>query len=39
MPDGVRDEMHREFLDSVKGYRRGDGYDIPGEVVYLLARR
>ncbi len=39
MSDDVREEIHREFLDSVAPYRRGDGYDIPGEFVFLLARR
>jgi ubiquinone/menaquinone biosynthesis C-methylase UbiE len=39
MSDEIRDEMHREFLDSVKPYRRGDGYDIPGEFVFLLAQK
>ena len=35
----VRDEVNAEFLDSVAPYRRGDGYDIPGEFVFMLARR
>jgi len=39
MPDEVREEMRREFLDSVSTYRRGEGYDIPGEFVFLLARK
>lgn len=39
MTDEVRQEMHREFLDSVSAYRRGKGYDIPGEFVFLLARK
>lgn len=39
MPDEVREEMHREFLESVKEYRNGDGYEIPGEFVFLLARK
>ena len=39
MPDEVREEMHCEFLDSVKNYRRGDAYDITGEFVFLLARK
>ncbi len=38
MPDEVREEMHHEFLDSVRAYRRGDAYDIPGEFVFLVAR-
>lgn len=39
MPDEVREEMHREFLESVKEYRNGNGYAIPGEFVFLLARK
>jgi SAM-dependent methyltransferase len=39
MPDEVREEMHREFLDSVEEYRNGNGYAIPGEFVFLLARK
>jgi ubiquinone/menaquinone biosynthesis C-methylase UbiE len=35
----VRDEVDAEFLASVAPYRRGDGYDIPGEFVFLLARK
>ncbi len=35
----VRDQVHREFLESVKGYRNGNGYKIPGEFVFLLARK
>jgi hypothetical protein len=33
--------MHREFLDSVERYRNGNGngYAIPGEFVFLLARK
>jgi len=39
MPDEVREEMHRQFLDSVSPYRRGENYHIPGEFVFLLARK
>jgi ubiquinone/menaquinone biosynthesis C-methylase UbiE len=39
MTDDVREEMHREFLDSVAPYRRGDAYDIPGEFVFLRTHK
>lgn len=39
MTDDVRQEMHREFLESLESYRRGDGYGIPGEFVFMLARK
>jgi len=29
----VRDEAHREYLDSIEPYRRGAGYAVPGEFV------
>lgn len=35
----VRAAAHHEFLDSIAAYRQGDGYAIPGEFVFLLARR
>jgi SAM-dependent methyltransferase len=35
----VRDEVHREFLDSISEHRRGEGYDIPGEFVFMLGRK
>jgi SAM-dependent methyltransferase len=35
----TREEAHREFLDSIAEYRRGDGYDIPGEFVFMLGRK
>lgn len=37
-PD-VREEVHREYLESIRGYHRGGGYDIPGEFVFALARK
>lgn len=35
----VREDVHRDFLDSIAAYRRGDGYDIPGEFVFMLGRK
>jgi ubiquinone/menaquinone biosynthesis C-methylase UbiE len=35
----VRDQVHGEFLASVAEYRRGDEFDIPGEFVFVTARR
>jgi ubiquinone/menaquinone biosynthesis C-methylase UbiE len=35
----TREEAHREFMDSIAEYRRGDGYDIPGEFVFMLGRK
>jgi ubiquinone/menaquinone biosynthesis C-methylase UbiE len=35
----VRDEVHREFVESVSSYRRGAGYDVPGEFVFVLGRK
>ena len=31
--ENTREEVHREYLDSIKSYRNGSGYDIPGEFV------
>lgn len=31
--DQTREEAHREYLDSITDYRKGDGYQIPGEFV------
>ncbi len=35
----ARDEAHREYLESIAAYRNGGAYDIPGEFVYMLARK
>jgi len=35
----VREQVHGEFLDSVKEFRRGDAFDIPGEFVFATARK
>ena len=31
--EATRDGAHREYLDSIAVYRRGDGYAVPGEFV------
>ena len=31
--EAVKNEAHAEYLDSIKMYRQGDGYAIPGEFV------
>lgn len=35
----TRDEAHGEYLESIAAYRRGDGYEIPGEYVVAAATR
>jgi len=35
--EDVRERVHTEFTESVAEYRRGGGYDIPGEFVFVLA--
>ena len=37
-PD-VREEVHTEFIESVKDHRRDGGYAIPGEFVFILGRK
>jgi ubiquinone/menaquinone biosynthesis C-methylase UbiE len=39
MSPAVREDMHREFLGSVEQYRNVESYGIPGEFVFLLARK
>jgi hypothetical protein len=34
-----RAEAHSEYLASIEPYRRGTGYEIPGEFVITLGRR
>jgi ubiquinone/menaquinone biosynthesis C-methylase UbiE len=34
-----KDEAHQEYLESIEQYRRGEGFDIPGEFVFMLARK
>ncbi len=33
----TRDEVHAEYLSSIAEYRRGDGYEVPGEFVIARA--
>jgi ubiquinone/menaquinone biosynthesis C-methylase UbiE len=33
----TRDEVHAEYLASIAPYRRGDGYEVPGEFVIARA--
>jgi ubiquinone/menaquinone biosynthesis C-methylase UbiE len=35
----VREQVHTEFLESVKEHRRGDAYDIPGEFAFAIGRK
>ena len=35
----MRDEVHGEYMESIAQYRRGDGYEIPGEFVFMLGRK
>jgi len=35
----AREEAHREYLESIAEYRNGGGYEIPGEFVFMLARK
>lgn len=35
----VRDAVHGEFIESIADYRKGNGYDIPGEFVFMLGRK
>ena len=37
--EAVRDEVHAEYLDSIKGYRDGTGYGVPGEFVIARGTR
>jgi ubiquinone/menaquinone biosynthesis C-methylase UbiE len=37
--DQARDGAHQEYLESIAPYRRGDGYEIPGEYVVTVAVR
>ena len=33
MDEPTREAAHREYLDSIAGYRDGNGYNVPGEFV------
>jgi ubiquinone/menaquinone biosynthesis C-methylase UbiE len=35
----TRDEVHAEYLASIAEYRRGDGYEVPGEFVIARAAK
>lgn len=35
----TRDAVHAEYLESLAAYRRGDGYDVPGEFVIARATK
>lgn len=35
----VREDAHREYLDSIATYRRDSGYAVPGEFVIVAGRR
>jgi len=37
--DQVKEEVHREYLDSIAAYRCPEGYAVPGEFVVALARK
>ncbi len=34
-----RGAVHAEFIESIAPYRRGDGYEVPGEFVFMLGRK
>jgi ubiquinone/menaquinone biosynthesis C-methylase UbiE len=36
--DETREQAHSEYLDSISGYRNGNGYEIPGEFVIGYGR-
>ncbi len=36
MDDATRDAAHKEYLDSIAGYRDGKGYNVAGEFVVAL---
>jgi hypothetical protein len=35
----TRADAHREYLETIREFRSGDGYRIPGEFVVGIARR
>ncbi len=37
--DEMREEAHAEFLSSIEPYRKGGGFDVPGEFVFLLGTK
>ena len=36
--EATRQAVHAEYLESIASYRRGDGYQVPGEFVVAAAR-
>lgn len=36
--DQTKEEIHREYLDSIAPFRSGEGYEIPGEFVVAHAK-
>jgi hypothetical protein len=39
LDETARAEAHSEYLASIEPYRRGTGYEIPGEFVVTLGLR
>jgi ubiquinone/menaquinone biosynthesis C-methylase UbiE len=37
--DAVKEEVHADYLASIAPYKKGDGYDVPGEFVVASAVR
>lgn len=37
--DGTRQQVHREYLESISRWRKGDGYAVPGEFVLVSGRK
>lgn len=37
--EATRDQAHAEYLDSIRAYRAGEGYRIPGEFVVVRGER
>jgi ubiquinone/menaquinone biosynthesis C-methylase UbiE len=37
--DAVKEEVHRDYLASISAYKKGEGYEIPGEFVVAKAIR
>jgi ubiquinone/menaquinone biosynthesis C-methylase UbiE len=34
--DSVKEQVHAEYLDSIKQHRQGNGYEVPGEFVVTI---
>jgi len=37
--DATREEIHREYLESIEAYRQGSAYDVPAEFVVTSGRK